>query len=133
MSGRVYSSEALPKPSRMYRAIPTSERLLGGGGVLSIASNLRFGVTTTRNPAGTRRSVAWGELIDAGRMVASRIYVTGVPLNAKNTPITSCEDARDVVRRPSHAYRGARARGAPSPVDRGGGLQPSSDCAGRAL
>ncbi|MCC6929292.1 MAG: PD40 domain-containing protein [Gemmatimonadaceae bacterium] len=65
----------------------------------SIASNLAYGVTTTRSPSGTRWNVAWGELIDAGEMVGSRIYATGFPLTSNNTPIRSYQDALSVVRR----------------------------------
>jgi imidazolonepropionase-like amidohydrolase len=65
----------------------------------SIAANLAYGVTTTRNPSGSRWNVAWGELIDAGRMVGSRIYATGSPLTTNNTPVTSYEDALNIVRR----------------------------------
>jgi imidazolonepropionase-like amidohydrolase len=65
----------------------------------SIAANLAYGVTTTRNPSGTRWNVAWGELIDAGEMVGSRIYATGFPLTSNNTPIRSYDDALNVVRR----------------------------------
>ena len=65
----------------------------------SIASNLAYGVTTTRNPSGTRWNVAWGELIDAGEMVGSRIYATGYPLMSTNAPIKSYGDALKVVRR----------------------------------
>ena len=65
----------------------------------SIAANLAYGVTTTRNPSGTRWNVAWGELIDAGEMVGSRIYATGFPLTSNNTPIKSYDDALNVVRR----------------------------------
>ncbi len=65
----------------------------------SIASNLAYGVTTTRNPSGSRWNVAWGELIDAGEMVGSRIYATGFPLTSNNAPIKSYDDALAVVRR----------------------------------
>ncbi len=65
----------------------------------SIASNLAYGVTTTRNPSGTRWNVAWGELIDAGEMVGSRIFATGFPLTSNNASIKSYEDALKVVRR----------------------------------
>jgi len=65
----------------------------------SIASNLAYGITTTRNPSGSRWNVAWGELIEAGEMVGSRIYATGFPLTSNNTPIKSYEDALAVVRR----------------------------------
>ncbi|MEO6446652.1 MAG: amidohydrolase family protein [Gemmatimonadaceae bacterium] len=65
----------------------------------SIASNLAYGVTTTRNPSGSRWNVAWGELIEAGEMVGARIYATGFPLTSNNTPIKSYEDALHVVRR----------------------------------
>jgi Tol biopolymer transport system component/imidazolonepropionase-like amidohydrolase len=65
----------------------------------SIASNLAYGVTTTRNPSGTRWNVAWGELIDAGEMVGSRIYATGPPISSNNAPIKSYDDALKVVRR----------------------------------
>jgi Tol biopolymer transport system component/imidazolonepropionase-like amidohydrolase len=65
----------------------------------SIASNLAYGVTTTRNPSGTRWNVAWGEIIDAGDMVGSRIYATGFPLTSNNAPIKSYDDALKIVRR----------------------------------
>lgn len=65
----------------------------------SIAANLAYGVTTTRNPSGSRWNVAWGELIDAGEMVGSRIYATGFPLTTNNAPVASYENALDVVRR----------------------------------
>lgn len=65
----------------------------------SIASNLAYGVTTTRNPSGTRWNVAWGELIDAGEMVGSRIFATGFPLTSNNVAIKSYDDALKVVRR----------------------------------
>ena len=64
----------------------------------SIASNLAYGVTTTRNPSGTRWNVAWGELIDAGEMVGSRIYATGFPLTSNNAPIKTYDDALKIVR-----------------------------------
>ena len=65
----------------------------------SIASNLAYGVTTTRNPSGSRWNMAWGELVDAGEMVGSRIYASGFPLTSNNAPIKSYEDALKVVRR----------------------------------
>jgi Tol biopolymer transport system component/imidazolonepropionase-like amidohydrolase len=65
----------------------------------SIAANLAYGVTTTRNPSGSRWNVAWGELIDAGEMVGSRIYATGFPLTSNNVQIKSYDDALKVVRR----------------------------------
>jgi imidazolonepropionase-like amidohydrolase len=65
----------------------------------SIASNLAYGVTTTRNPSGSRWNVAWGELIETGGMVGSRIWATGFPLTSNNAPIKSYEDALNVVRR----------------------------------
>ena len=65
----------------------------------SIAANLAYGVTTTRNPSGSRWNVAWGELIDAGEMVGSRIYATGFPLTSNNAPVSSYEDALAVVQR----------------------------------
>jgi Tol biopolymer transport system component/imidazolonepropionase-like amidohydrolase len=65
----------------------------------SIAANLAYGVTTTRNPSGTRWNVAWGELIDAGEMVGSRIFATGFPLTSNNVSIKSYDDALKVVRR----------------------------------
>ena len=65
----------------------------------SIASNLAYGVTTTRNPSGSRWNVAWGELIDAGKMVGSRIYATGFPLTSNNAAVNSYDDALAVVRR----------------------------------
>ncbi len=65
----------------------------------SIAANLAYGVTTTRNPSGSRWNVAWGELIDAGEMIGSRIYATGFPLTSNNVQIKSYDDALKVVRR----------------------------------
>jgi imidazolonepropionase-like amidohydrolase len=65
----------------------------------SIAANLAYGVTTTRNPSGTRWNVAWGELIYAGEMVGSRIFATGFPLTSNNVSIKSYDDALKVVRR----------------------------------
>ncbi|MCI0432856.1 MAG: amidohydrolase family protein [Gemmatimonadetes bacterium] len=73
----------------------------------SIASNLAYGVTTTRNPSGSRWNFAWAELIDAGEMVGSRIYATGFPLTSTNAPVKSAEDARHVVRR--YREQGANA------------------------
>jgi Tol biopolymer transport system component/imidazolonepropionase-like amidohydrolase len=64
----------------------------------SIAANLAHGVTTTRNPSGSRWNVAWGELIDAGEMVGSRIYATGPPLTSNNIQVGSYEDALRAVR-----------------------------------
>jgi Tol biopolymer transport system component/imidazolonepropionase-like amidohydrolase len=65
----------------------------------SIAANLAYGVTTTRNPSGSRWNFAWSELIDAGGMVGSRIFATGFPLTSTNAPIRNAEDALHVVRR----------------------------------
>ncbi|MBT3327349.1 MAG: amidohydrolase family protein [Gemmatimonadales bacterium] len=65
----------------------------------SIAANLAHGVTTTRNPSGTRWNVAWGELIDAGEMVGSRIYATGPPLTSNNIQVRNYNDALRAVRR----------------------------------
>ena len=65
----------------------------------SIASNLAWGVTTTRNPSGTRWNVAWGELIDAGEMVGSRVYATGFPLTSNNANVKSYDDALHIVKR----------------------------------
>lgn len=65
----------------------------------SIAANLAYGVTTTRNPSGSRWNVAWSELIDAGQMVGSRVYATGPPLTTNQVPMSSYDDALNVVRR----------------------------------
>ncbi|NNF26971.1 MAG: hypothetical protein HKN73_07125, partial [Gemmatimonadetes bacterium] len=65
----------------------------------SIAANLAYGVTTTRNPSGSRWNVAWGELVEAGEMTGARLYATGFPLTSNNAPISSYEDALRVVRR----------------------------------
>jgi imidazolonepropionase-like amidohydrolase len=65
----------------------------------SIAANLAYGVTTTRNPSGSRQNIAWGELIDAGEMVGSRIFATGPPLTYNQVPVKSYDDALKVVRR----------------------------------
>lgn len=65
----------------------------------SIASNLAYGVTTTRNPSGTRWNMAWSELIETGAMVGSRMWATGMPLTTNNVQVKSYEDALHVVRR----------------------------------
>jgi len=65
----------------------------------SIAANLAYGVTTTRNPSGSRWNVAWGELVEAGEMVGSRMYATGFPLTTNTVPISGYDDALAVVRR----------------------------------
>jgi Tol biopolymer transport system component/imidazolonepropionase-like amidohydrolase len=65
----------------------------------SIAANLAYGVTTTRNPSGSRQNVAWGELIETGEMIGSRIFATGPPLTSNNVQIRTYEDALRVVRR----------------------------------
>ena len=80
-------------------AHPQTGRELAQGQEWSIASNLAFGVTTTRNPSGSRWNFAWGELIDAGEMVGSRIFATGFPLTSTNAPVRNAEDALHVVRR----------------------------------
>jgi imidazolonepropionase-like amidohydrolase len=65
----------------------------------SIAINLAYGVTTTRNPSGSRGSFPWGELVDAGAMIGSRVYATGPPLTSNVVPVRSYEDALNAVRR----------------------------------
>jgi imidazolonepropionase-like amidohydrolase len=65
----------------------------------SIAANLACGVTTTRNPSGSRQNIAWGELIEAGEMVGSRVFATGPPLTFNQVPVRSYDDALKVVRR----------------------------------
>jgi Tol biopolymer transport system component/imidazolonepropionase-like amidohydrolase len=65
----------------------------------SVAANLAYGVTTTRNPSGSRWNVAWGELIDAGGMVGSRVWATGVPLTSNTVAVSSYDDALAVVQR----------------------------------
>ncbi|MFN8570583.1 MAG: amidohydrolase family protein [Gemmatimonadaceae bacterium] len=80
-------------------AHPKTGRELAQDQEWSIASNLAFGVTTTRNPSGTRWNVAWNELVEAGEMTGSRIYATGFPLTSNNVPIKSYDDALHVVRR----------------------------------
>lgn len=65
----------------------------------SIASNLAFGVTTTRNPSGSRQNIAWGELVETGEMVGSRIFATGPPLTSNQVQVRSYDDALKVVRR----------------------------------
>lgn len=65
----------------------------------SIASNLAYGVTTTRNPSGSRQNIAWGELIDAGEMVGSRVFATGPPLTTTLAQVRSYDDALHIVRR----------------------------------
>lgn len=80
-------------------AHPKTGRELAQDQEWSIASNLAYGVTTTRNPSGSRWNVAWSELVEAGEMVGSRIYATGFPLTSNNVPIKSYDDALHVVRR----------------------------------
>jgi imidazolonepropionase-like amidohydrolase len=65
----------------------------------SIAANLAYGVTTTRNPSGSRQNIAWGELIETGGMIGSRVFATGPPLTFNQVPVRSYEDAHKVVRR----------------------------------
>lgn len=65
----------------------------------SLASNLAYGVTTTRNPSGSRWNVAWGELVETGGMSGPRVWATGTPLTTNNAPVASYEDALRVVRR----------------------------------
>ncbi len=65
----------------------------------NIANHLAYGVTTTRNPSGSRGSFWWAELIEAGEMVGSRVYATASPLTHTGTPIRSYEDALHVARR----------------------------------
>ncbi len=65
----------------------------------SIAANLAYGVTTTRNPSGSRQNIAWGELIETGEMIGSRVFATGPPLTFNNIPVRSYDDALKVVRR----------------------------------
>jgi Tol biopolymer transport system component/imidazolonepropionase-like amidohydrolase len=65
----------------------------------SIAINLAYGVTTTRNPSGSRGSFPWGELVEAGAMIGSRVYATGPPLTSNVVPVRSYEDALNAVRR----------------------------------
>jgi imidazolonepropionase-like amidohydrolase len=65
----------------------------------NIANHLAYGVTTTRNPSGSRGSFWWAELIEAGEMVGSRVYATANPLTHTGTPIRSYEDALHVARR----------------------------------
>ncbi|MFN8581104.1 MAG: amidohydrolase family protein [Gemmatimonadaceae bacterium] len=80
-------------------AHPRTGRELAQDQEWSIASNLAYGVTTTRNPSGSRWNMAWSELIESGGMVGSRIYATGFPLTSNNTPIKSYDDALHAVRR----------------------------------
>ncbi|MGQ0648005.1 MAG: amidohydrolase family protein [Gemmatimonadaceae bacterium] len=65
----------------------------------SIASNLAYGVTTTRNPSGSRQNIAWGELIESGAMVGSRVFATGPPLTTTLAQVRSYDDALHIVRR----------------------------------
>lgn len=80
-------------------AHPKTGRELAQEQEWSIASNLAYGVTTTRNPSGSRWNVAWNELIETGEMIGSRIYATGFPLTSNNIPIKSYDDALHAVRR----------------------------------
>jgi len=88
-------------------AHPQTGRELAPEQEWSIASNLAYGVTTTRNPSGSRWNFAWAELIEAGEMVGSRIWATGFPLTSTNAPVKSAEDALHVVRR--YREQGANA------------------------
>ena len=65
----------------------------------SIAANLAYGVTTTRNPSGSRGSFPWFELVETGELVGPRIYATGPPLTFTQIPVRSYDDALHVVRR----------------------------------
>ena len=80
-------------------AHPRTGRELAPNQEWSIAANLAYGVTTTRNPSGSRWNIAWSELIETGEMVGARMYATGFPLTSNNVPIKSAEDALHVVRR----------------------------------
>ncbi|MFI5310449.1 MAG: amidohydrolase family protein [Gemmatimonadales bacterium] len=80
-------------------AHPKTGRELAQDQEWSIASNLAFGVTTTRNPSGTRWNVAWNELVETGEMIGSRMYATGFPLTSNNTPLKSYDDAVHAVNR----------------------------------
>lgn len=80
-------------------AHPKTGRELAQGQEWSIASNLAYGVTTTRNPSGSRWNIAWSELIEAGDMVGSRIFATGFPFTSNNIPIKSYDDALHAIRR----------------------------------
>lgn len=66
----------------------------------SYAANLAFGVTTTRDPSIDSNQVfAQGEMVEAGELIGPRIYATGYPMIELFAPITSQEDADNVVRR----------------------------------
>ncbi|MEP7348166.1 MAG: hypothetical protein ABI877_23065, partial [Gemmatimonadaceae bacterium] len=80
-------------------AHPKTGRELAQEQEWSIASNLAYGVTTTRNPSGSRWNMAWNELVETGDMLGSRIYATGFPLTSNNIPIKSYDDALHAVRR----------------------------------
>ena len=85
-----------------------------------IAWNPVYRVNTTRNPSETRRNVAWGELIDAGEMVDSRVYATGFPVAIDHVHSSSCNDAHKVMRR-YKAHGAARFSRTRSRAPYGGG------------
>ncbi len=64
-----------------------------------IANFLSYGVTTTRDPASSRGTFRWQELVESGEMVGPRLYGTGDPLTTTHAPIKSYEDALHIVRR----------------------------------
>lgn len=65
----------------------------------NIANHLAYGVTTTRNPSGSRGTFWWQELIEAGELVGPRLYGTANPLTSTGAPVESYEDALHLARR----------------------------------
>jgi hypothetical protein len=79
------------------------------GGVLrtqqwEYATNLAYGVTTTRNPqTGSTDVIAYQDLVEMGEMVGPRILSTGPGIFAAEN-ITSLDDAKNVMRRYTEYY-----------------------------
>ena len=67
-------------------------------------ANLAYGVTTLRDPQTLAEDVlSYGDLVETGDLIGPRIYSTG-PGVFSSDPITSLDDARDVLRRYSEFY-----------------------------
>ena len=64
----------------------------------SYLANLAYGVTTTRDVSSSNDSFAYGELVEAGRIVGPRIYSTGRAMTTGNAKIEDLDDARAMVR-----------------------------------
>ena len=114
------------------------------GGVLrtqqwEFATNLAYGVTTTRNPqTGSTDVLAYEDLVEIGEMAGPRILSTGPGIFAAEN-ITSLDEARNVLRRYSEyygtqyikQYRRRSAKGAA--VGDHGGARAEGDAGHRAV